>query len=181
MRCASFSSDYAITEPYFLKLPKWAKESPDGKNILAKIAGAKSAQVNTRAPAFSINNLAGEVVTLNSYKGQYILINFWASWCGPCRKEHPELKIINSEFSSKKFNIISISLDDKKDDWQQAVKKDILPWENISELKGFQGLAAVSYGVQAIPANFLVNPDGIIIAKNSTPDELRNLLQKLVK
>jgi thiol-disulfide isomerase/thioredoxin len=165
MRYASFSSDYANAEQYFLQLPKWAKESPDGRNIVAKIAAAKSVQLNTRAPAFSMNNLAGEEIALNSYRGQYVLIDFWASWCGPCRKEHPALTAIYSEFSNKKFTIISISLDDKKQNWEEAVKKDMLPWTNVSELKGFQGVAAINYGVQAIPANFLLTPMVLLLPK----------------
>jgi thiol-disulfide isomerase/thioredoxin len=180
-RFASFSADYAAAEPYFLQLPKWARESLDGKNIAAKILGAKSVKINTKAPEFIANNLAGEEVRLSAYEGRFVLIDFWASWCGPCRKEHPALKKLYAEFGNKNFTLISISLDDKKKNWEEAVKKDMLPWVNLSELKGFQGLTALQYGVQAIPANFLVNPDGIIIAKNSTPDELSKLLQQLLQ
>lgn len=181
MRYSSFLADYNSAEPYFLQLPKWAQESPDGKNIATKIAGARSVQINTKAPYFKIKNLNGEEIVLSNYVDKYILIDFWTSWCGPCRKEHPALKKLYAEFSNKNFVIISISLDDKRENWEAAVKKDALQWVNISELKGFQSLTALGYGVQAIPANFLVNPNGVIIAKNSTPDELNKLLQQLLQ
>jgi thiol-disulfide isomerase/thioredoxin len=181
MRYASFSADYAAAEPYFLQLPNWAKESADGKNIASKISAAKSVKINTAAPLFESVNPAGENVNLKNYRGQYILIDFWASWCGPCRKEHPALKELYSEYRTKNFNIISISLDDRKDNWNTAVLKDELPWINVSELKGFRAKTSLLYGVQTIPANFLINPDGIIIAKNSSPQELKDLLKKLLQ
>jgi thiol-disulfide isomerase/thioredoxin len=180
IRYASFSADYAAAEPYFLELPNWAKESADGKNIASKISAAKSVKVNSAAPLFESTNAAGETVSLKNYRGHYTLIDFWASWCGPCRKEHPALKELYSDFVNKSFDIISISLDDRRDNWTVAVAKDKLPWVNVSDLKGFQAKAALDYGVQAIPANFLINPDGIIIAKNSSPQELKELLKKLL-
>jgi thiol-disulfide isomerase/thioredoxin len=180
MRYASFSADYAAAEPYFLQLPSWAKESADGKNIASKISAAKSVKVNSAAPLFESTNPAGENVSLKNYRGQYILIDFWASWCGPCRKEHPALKELYNEYRTKNFSIISISLDDRKDNWNTAVLKDELPWINVSELKGFRAKASLLYGVQTIPANFLINPDGVIIAKNSSPQELKELLKKLL-
>jgi thiol-disulfide isomerase/thioredoxin len=178
MRFASFAVDYSITEPYFLRLPNWAKETEDGKNIALKISSAKSVQINTKAPLFESPDSFGEQISLANYTGSYIFIDFWASWCGPCRKEHPALKDLYSRFKNKNFNIISISLDDVKTNWQSALSNDQLPWINTSELKGFQAKTALLYGVQAIPANFLINPTGIIIAKNVTPDELLAILKK---
>jgi thiol-disulfide isomerase/thioredoxin len=181
MRFASFSADYAASEPYFFKLPKWAKESADGLNIAKKISSSKTVQLNTVAPSIESKNLTGEVINAKEYSGKYIFLDFWASWCGPCRKEHPELKNLYNKFRDKNFQIISISLDEKKDNWRYAVEKDSLSWINISELKGFQAKAALDYGVQSIPANFLINTEGIIIAKNSTPAELEIILKKILQ
>jgi thiol-disulfide isomerase/thioredoxin len=180
LRYASFSADYAAAESLFLKLPVWARKSPDGQNVTAKINGAKSAKVNTKAPVFKTTGLSGETIMQKNYSGKYLLLDFWASWCGPCRKEHPALKKLYEQFGGEKFEIISISLDDRKESWVTAVTADALPWVNASDLKGFQAPAALQFGVQAIPANFLIDPNGIIIAKNGTPEELAAILKKIL-
>ncbi|NJL15361.1 MAG: AhpC/TSA family protein [Microscillaceae bacterium] len=179
-RYTTFFSDYSKIEQDFALLPMWAKNSPDGKNILAKIEGAKSAQVNTRAKNFVQQSLTGQSISLEDFEGKYILLDFWASWCAPCRKEHPNLIRIYEHFKNQNLEIISVSLDSERDRWQSAITKDNLTWTQVSDLKGQQNGIAILYGVQSIPTNFLINPEGIIIAKNLTSEELYEMLEKLI-
>jgi peroxiredoxin len=178
-RFASFSGDYSTLGQDFNKLPVWAKESPDGKSIRAKINGATSTKIGATAKDFEQRSFTGNVVRLSDYKGKYVLLDFWASWCGPCRKEHPGLLKAYEIFKTKNFEIISISLDNNKQAWVKAIEKDGLLWPNISDLKGMQNEVAILYGVQSIPANFLINPDGKIINIGLSGSDLSEILNKL--
>jgi peroxiredoxin len=180
-RYTTFYADYAKVEEDFNLLPNWAKSSPDGQNIIAKIIGAKSAQVGTKAKEFSQKSATGKDVSLKLYDGKYILLDFWASWCSPCRKEHPNLIKIYDQFKDKNFDIISVSLDSEKDNWIKAITKDKLIWTQISDLKGQQNDIAVLYGVQSVPANFLINSKGLIIGKNLSPEQLNEKLKELLE
>ena len=180
-RSAAFASDYSKVEKDFMLLPLWARNTPDGKSIALKIQGAKSAQINTPAKDFTLMSSTGQKISLKDFKGKYVLLDFWASWCGPCRKEHPNLIKAYEQFNQKNFEIISISLDNDKSSWLEAIKKDKINWTNISDLKGQQNEIALKYGVQAIPANFLINPDGIIIKKDLNGQLLIDKLNTLLK
>ncbi len=109
------------------------------------------------------------------------MLDFWASWCGPCRKEHPNLIKAYEQYSSKNFVIISVSLDDNKNSWLDAIKQDKISWTQISDLKGQQNKIAINYGVQTIPVNFLISPDGIIIGKDLSGQLLFDKLNVLLK
>lgn len=178
-RYSAFLSDFAANEKDFKSLPFWAKSSPDGRAIEAKIYGAKSAQVNTIAKNFTQQSSTGPMLRSSAYKGKYVLLDFWASWCGPCRKLHPYLREVYQQYKDKNFEIISVSLDDNRLSWLNAIETDRLTWANISDLKGEKNTVALQYGVQSIPANFLINPDGVIIGKNLNEKELREQLKKL--
>lgn len=179
-RYTSFFADYAKIENDFALLPSWAKNSPDGKSIADKIEGAKSTQVNTQAKNFIQISSTGQSINLATLKGKYILLDFWASWCAPCRKEHPNLIKTYEQFKEKNFEIISVSLDSENKNWLDAISKDKLTWTQISDLKGQQNEIAVLYGIQSIPASFLINPEGIIIDKNLKGDELNKRLKTLL-
>lgn len=179
-RFTTFFADYSKVEKDFVLLPTWAKTSPDGKNIIAKIEGAKSAQLNTVANKFIQQSSTGEMISLDSFAGKYVLLDFWASWCAPCRKEHPNLIKTYEQFKNKNFQIISVSLDAEKESWLNAIAKDKITWTQISDLKGQNNDIAVQYGVQSVPANFLINPKGIIIDKNLTGEELYKKLNTLL-
>ena len=123
----------------------------------------------------------GKTVTLSSYKGKYVLVDFWASWCGPCRGENPNVLAAYNKFKSKNFTILGVSLDENKDAWKKAVDKDGLPWTHVSDLKGWKSDAAAIYSVHSIPANFLIDPTGKIIAKSLRGAELDSKLAELLK
>jgi thiol-disulfide isomerase/thioredoxin len=171
-RYTTFYADYSKGAKDFSLLPTWAQKSPDGISIFAKIAGAKSVQVNTLAKQFVQLSATAQPISLQAFKGKYILLDFWASWCAPCRKEHPNLIKTYQLFKDKNFEIISVSLDSEKDDWLNAIAKDNITWIQISDLKGQLNDIAIKYGIQSVPANFLINSNGVIIDKNISGDAL---------
>ena len=180
-RFSSYSTDYSKVENDFKLLPTWAKNSPDGKNIFTKIQGSKSAQINSVAKGFSQKSSTDVVINFSDFKGRYILLDFWASWCGPCRKEHPALVKAYEIYNAKGFTIISVSIDADRSAWLKAIEKDKINWTNISDLKAELNEVALLYGVQTIPANFLINPEGVIIDKNLNGEALLDKLKIIFK
>ncbi len=132
----------------------------------------KPVSVGHQAPDFTIPGIDGKIIKLTDYKGKYVMLDFWASWCVPCRKENPNVVKLYQQYHPKGLNIIGISLDENKDAWQKAVNDDRLTWVHGSELKNFNGPVVQSFQVQAIPSNFIVDPSGKIIAKNITGNDL---------
>jgi peroxiredoxin len=132
------------------------------------------------APNFKQQNVNGEWITLESQKGKYVLLDFWASWCAPCRQVNPELVALYKKFQTRNFTVISISLDDNKQRWIKAIQQDQLAWENVSDLKGWNNVVALQYAVMEIPRNFLINPEGKIIALNLHGADLESKLQSVL-
>jgi len=133
------------------------------------------------APDINLPTPDGNKVALSSFKGKYVLLDFWASWCGPCRHENPNVVAAFQKYKGKNFTVFSVSLDNNKDKWQEAIKHDNLTWTHVSDLKGWESGAAAMYGVQSIPANFLVDPSGKIIARDLRGDDLEAKLQEVLK
>ncbi len=152
-----------------------------GKQLKILIDKSKMTSVGNAAPDFSCNDVNGKPVSLSSFKGKYILLDFWASWCGPCRIENPNIVKAYQQFHQKGFDIFGVSLDDNRSDWLAAIKKDKLGWTQVSDLKGWQAAPADLYGVKAIPMNFLLDKNGIIIARGLRGDELANKLAALLQ
>lgn len=151
-----------------------------GKYIFSKIEGAKAVAINKIAPLFSNVN-ESKTINLQDFRGKYVLLDFWASWCVPCRQEHPEFIRIYQKYQAKNFEIVSVSIDEDKTAWLNASKDDKIIWTNVLDAKGQVNEIAVKYGVQAIPANFLLNPQGIIVAKNLKAKDLEKTLAELIK
>lgn len=139
-----------------------------GKEITATAANLKNSDVGGTAPAFTAKTPEGTNLSLKDAMGKYTLIDFWASWCGPCRRENPNVVKVYEKYHDKGFNIISVSLDKagQQNRWIQAIEKDKMDWFHVSNLKFWQDPIAKQYGVRSIPATFLLDDQGTIIAKN---------------
>lgn len=163
-----------------------SKLSTDFLRILqAKLASQKALtnvpQIGKKAPAFSGPSIEGETRSLDDYRGKYLLIDFWASWCPPCRAENPNVVAAYKKYKDRNFTILGVSLDEEKAQWEQAVKEDKLTWDHVSDLKGWESEIAALYGVQAIPTNFLIDPRGEIIAINLRGDDLPRKLESILR
>ena len=130
-----------------------------------KIASIKGITIGYKAIGFTLPDVNGKNVSLSSYKGKYVLVDFWASWCGPCRGENPAVVAAYQKYKDKGFDILGVSLDQNKEKWLQAIEKDNLTWTHVSDLKGWQNEVAKKYGVSSIPFNVLVDKDGKVLAK----------------
>ncbi len=131
------------------------------------------------APDFTFNTPEGKPLSLSSFKGKIVLVDFWASWCGPCRKENPNVVRMYKKYHSKGFEILGVSLDEDKDKWISAIKKDGLTWNHVSDLKGWSSQACTLYGIEAIPFAMLLDKEGKIIAKNLRGADLEKKLEEI--
>lgn len=162
------------------KLDSTLTSSPYYESISERVTKLENVAVGKMAPDFTMNDSDGNPVALSSLKGKYVLIDFWASWCGPCRRENPNVVKLYTEFKDKGFDILGVSLDQKKDAWLQAIEDDQLSWNHVSDLKGWGNEAAQLYAVSGIPHTVLLDMDGKIIAKNLRGDELHNKISELL-
>lgn len=149
------------------------------KQLNDRVDSQRKLAVGSEAPEISLPNPDGEVITLSSLKGNYVLIDFWAAWCRPCRAENPNVVRLYSQYSDKNFEILGVSLDKTKDAWVKAIEQDRLPWKHVSDLKYFNSEAAATYQIQAIPATFLIDPQGKIIAKGLRGPSLAAKLKEI--
>ncbi len=149
------------------------------KGMPAPEAKPQYVETGAMAPEVSLPTPDGNVVTLSSLRGKYVLLDFWASWCGPCRGENPNVVAAYKKYKDKNFTVYGVSLDNNKEKWVDAIKEDGLTWTHVSDLKGWSSVAAVTYSIQSIPSNVLIGPDGKIIARNLRGVQLDEMLAQV--
>jgi peroxiredoxin len=174
---------YEEVAPLYEALSPELKNSAPGRHYGEMVKGLKAVAVGAQAPSFSQKTPDGKAVSLADYRGKYVLIDFWASWCKPCRAENPAVTKIYNEYKGRNFDILGVSLDDEKgrEKWLKAILDDQLAWTQVSDLKGWENQVARLYNVQGIPQNFLIDPTGKIVAFNLKGDDLKNTLARYIK
>lgn len=180
---AGYDLDPAAISPLYDQLSEATRNSKSGKAFHDRLELAKKTAVGAMAMDFTQNDTLDKPVSLSDFKGKYVLVDFWASWCGPCRAENPNVVKAFNEYKDKNFTVLGISLDreGQKEAWLGAIHKDDLTWTQVSDLKFWDNAVAKQYGIRAIPQNLLINPDGKIIAKNIRGEELTKKLDEVLK
>jgi len=173
-----------VVEPAYTKLNASLKNSPKGKVLGEKIANLKKLALGSVAPDFTLPDTTGTPVALSSLRGKYVLVDFWASWCGPCRHENPTVVAAYNKYKDKNFTVLGVSLDrpGKKEDWLKAIHDDQLQnWPQVSDLKFWQSEVVALYAIKGIPQNYLLDPNGVIIASNLRGPALEAKLAEIIK
>ncbi len=168
-------------EPVFQKLSKEVRQLGAARELEARILADKTIKVGAKAPDFAQPDVNGKVIKASDFLGKYLLIDFWASWCAPCRAENPHLVKAYEKYHAKGLEIMGVSLDDSKGKaaWLKAIEQDGLPWIHVADLKGWSNEAAVLYGVRGIPQNYLIDPTGTIVAVNLRGEKVEEELAKI--
>lgn len=179
---AEFSQNYGLVDSLFNLLSADVKKTPSAKIINERFQKDKRLAVGAIAPDFSQSDVNGKEVKLTDFRGKYVLLDFWASWCGPCRQDNPHVVKIFNQYKDKNFTVLGISLDrpGSKSAWLKAIEDDKLTWTQVSDLNFWKNEVAMMYNVTSIPQNFLLDPEGRIIAKNLRGPQLENALEEIL-
>ena len=181
IRYNQIAEDVLKTEELYNILDPKIKVTAMGQYIAQQIAEGKTNGNGTLLPDFSQPDTSGKAVSLSSLRGNYVLVDFWASWCGPCRQENPNLVAAFNKYKSKKFTVLGVSLDKAKEAWIDAIHMDGLAWTHISDLQGWQNSVAQQFQIFNIPQNFLLDPEGKVIGKNLRGPALERKLARVLR
>jgi peroxiredoxin len=174
------SDDIFLLERRYQSLSPTVQQSMYGSYIREQINNGKVGAVGSEAMDFTQADTAGNPISLSSFKGKYVLVDFWASWCKPCRMENPNVLAAYERFKTKNFTVLGVSLDRSRDAWIKAIQDDRLAWTQVSDLKFWNNAVAMQYHIQQIPLNFLIDPNGKIVGKNLRGAELDSRLCALL-
>jgi thiol-disulfide isomerase/thioredoxin len=176
---AAINGEYDEVKAAYELLDTAALQTIAGKQLAERLGILKRSALGETVMNFTQINTAGNPVQFYDFKGKYVLIEFWASWCHPCRAENPNLLKAYQSYKGKDFTIIGISLDDDGTKWKKAIKEDNMPWTQLSDLKGWQNELSTYYGILSIPSSLLVDPKGKIIARNLRGETLNKKLAEI--
>lgn len=173
------TQNFAFIDSIATELQAEMPENFHVESLISQVSTKRNLAIGKMAPEIALENPDGEVIKLSSLRGKYVLIDFWAAWCRPCRAENPNVVRVYNEYGGENFEILGVSLDKTREKWLGAIAQDGLPWLHVSDLKFWRSEAAQDYQVSAIPATFLIDPDGKIIAKNLRGASLEAKLKEI--
>lgn len=174
-----YEMEYLALDSLLLELSPTIHSSKDYMAIAERVTILKSVAIGMPAVDFALNDTTGNPISISSFQGKILLIDFWASWCGPCRRENPNVVKLYNDYKEKGFEIIGVSFDESRAKWIDAIHQDQLTWPHVSDLKGWSSAAGKLYAVNSIPATVLLDREGNIIAKNLRGDALRKKLEEI--